>query len=59
MPVLIHLRTHPRFGSILRPLLFVNPILVPVATMGIPQRKLLHPTSKGSAFFTHFHGLTD
>src|SRR2546422_10263838 len=35
---MLHLRTHARFASILRPLLFVNPILVPVATMGVVLR---------------------
>src|SRR5207249_9962455 len=32
---MLHLRTHTRFASVLRPLLFVNPMLVPVATMGV------------------------
>src|SRR5438132_11413643 len=35
---MLHLRTYARFGSILRPLRFVNPILVPVATMGVVLR---------------------
>src|SRR6266851_6934010 len=35
---MLHLRTHTRFGSVLRPLLFVNPMLVPVATMGVVLR---------------------
>src|SRR6266581_8566988 len=35
---MLHLRTHTRFGSVLRTLLFVNPMLVPVATMGVVLR---------------------
>src|SRR5438128_4732432 len=35
---MLHLRTHTRFRSVLRPLLFVNPMLVPVATMGVVLR---------------------
>jgi hypothetical protein len=36
---MLHLRTHARFGSVLGPLLLVNPVLVPVATMGVVLRQ--------------------
>src|SRR5437867_11374359 len=35
---MLHLGTHARFGSVLRPLEFVNLILVPVATMSVVLR---------------------
>src|SRR5690348_5554125 len=35
---MLHLRTHARFASVLRPLLFVNPILITITTMGVVLR---------------------
>ena len=44
---MLHLRTHARFGSVLGPLLLVNPVLITIATVSVVLRQ-------GGTLLDHF-----